>query len=751
MPFGIKEASSHFQRLIESVLAAEEMAFPYIDDVIVLDFEAELPNLKRVIKLLNDNNLQLNADKCTLNCRETIFLGHMINSRGELGPDPKKIQSIREARQPENKSDLRKLLGIANYVRAYNKNAAVLADQLYAMTSNKRKFVWDKSMREAYDKFKQSFSEQVLLQPFDPNKEALIYVDASQTAIGASLIQDDKPVAFFGKQLSKIQRKWPATQRECYALISAFREFDSNFPLVKVQIKTDNKAVANANLSKIANRTISAWMHEIIEAGVTIQWTPGENNIFADFISRFQIEKESESPDKNSDDKSNPTKQAAAISIKDPQEMEDRLTNLHVTYCHLATRSLFFQAIKLPELKGFKISDIKKMCKKITATCNQCLKWKSTRAYFHKLQSDVSSHLGTTCHIDLAELPKDKLGNQYILVMRDHITSFIRTEPLQTKEAAEVARALLAHFMATEFPTIIAHDNGAEFVNKVLDELKKQFGIATKLSIPYHPESNGAAESAVKIVKEKILQTLDGNIENWSLALPWVTYVINSTPHSRTGLCPSFLFFGRKLREVHLPSMLQNLQGRIQDIHRFQSKVEDLISFLRQAKIKNIAGRNLEANLTHEIIKPNTIVHIKDTERHSKQYPRYVGPFVVHSYDAKRHGYLLKFSNGRKFHKLVPRNLIKVGGNLMEDRITVKQIIREQDGKFLCKIVEGPKPIWIDQQDFDNQWLINKFRRRGGNKEELHKSRIVKLDTSCFRLLSYINLYTSSNKHCSNC
>ena len=36
---------------------------------------------------------------------------------------------------------------------------------------------------------------------------------------------------------------------------------------------------------------------------------------------------------------------------------------------------------------------------------------------------------------------------------------------------------------------------------------------------------------------------------------------------------------------------------------------------------------------------------------------------------------------------------------MTEDRITVKQIIREQDGKFLyIKIVESSKPIWIDQQ-----------------------------------------------------
>ena len=113
--------------------------------------------------------------------------------------------------------------------------------------------------------------------------------------------------------------------------------------------------------------------------------------------------------------------------------------------------------------------------------------------------------------------------------------------------------------------------------------------------------------------------------------------------------------------------MLQNLNGRLQNIQRFQSKVEDLISFLRQAKVKNIAARNLKANLTHEILQPNTIVHLKDTDRSSKQYPKYVGPFMVHSYDAKRHAYLLKFSNGKKFHKLVPRNLIKVGGNLIED------------------------------------------------------------------------------------
>ena len=99
------------------------------------------------------------------------------------------------------------------------------------------------------------------------------------------------------------------------------------------------------------------------------------------------------------------------------------------------------------------------MCNKITATCNHTVP--KVEIDFHKLQSyansRVSHWLSRTAERQIRKPTHIDNGGPH------H-----KFYALQTKEATEVARALLAHFMTAEFPTIIAHDNGAEFVNKVL-------------------------------------------------------------------------------------------------------------------------------------------------------------------------------------------------------------------------------------------------------------------------------------------
>ena len=49
--------------------------------------------------------------------------------------------------------------------------------------------------------------------------------------------------------------------------------------------------------------------------------------------------------------------------------------------------------------------------------------------------------------------------------------------------------------------------------------------------------------------------------------------------------------------------MQQNLHGRIQDIQRFQSKVEDLISLLRQPKVKNKKPQKQDAKRHDYLLK----------------------------------------------------------------------------------------------------------------------------------------------------
>ena len=93
----------------------------------------------------------------------------------------------------------------------------------------------------------------------------------------------------------------------------------------------------------------------------------------------------------------------------------------------------------------------------------------------------------------------------------------------------------------------LRHDNGPAFRQRFVDGLKAM-GIRSEPSSPYHPESNGLAESSVKNIKS-LLFKCKYERSNFDRALAqWL-----QTPRE-DGYSPSDLFFKRHLRGL-LPSV----------------------------------------------------------------------------------------------------------------------------------------------------------------------------------------------------
>jgi hypothetical protein len=57
------------------------------------------------------------------------------------------------------------------------------------------------------------------LKPFE------IDTDASSTQLGAMITQDNRPIAFFGRKLSKMQQKYSVTEIELLAIVKTLKEF----------------------------------------------------------------------------------------------------------------------------------------------------------------------------------------------------------------------------------------------------------------------------------------------------------------------------------------------------------------------------------------------------------------------------------------------------------------------------------------------------------------------------------------------
>ncbi len=68
-----------------------------------------------------------------------------------------------------------------------------------------------------------------------------IYTDASSTQLGAVIAQDNKPIAFFSRKLSKSQQKYSVAEIELLAIVETLKEFKGMLWGQDKKVYTDHK------------------------------------------------------------------------------------------------------------------------------------------------------------------------------------------------------------------------------------------------------------------------------------------------------------------------------------------------------------------------------------------------------------------------------------------------------------------------------------------------------------------------------
>ena len=109
MPFGLCNAPSTFERLMEKVLAGLtwQICLVYLDDVIVYS-ETVLEHIDRlevIFQKLKKAGLTLKPKKCNLFRKQVPFLGHVVSAEG-VSTDPEKIEAIKEWKVPKDLTDI---------------------------------------------------------------------------------------------------------------------------------------------------------------------------------------------------------------------------------------------------------------------------------------------------------------------------------------------------------------------------------------------------------------------------------------------------------------------------------------------------------------------------------------------------------------------------------------------------------------------------------------------------------------------
>ncbi|MBW0521550.1 hypothetical protein O181_061265 [Austropuccinia psidii MF-1] len=144
MPFGIKNAPSHYQRMMNTTFPtelSEGWLIIYIDDIIICSdsWSLHLEKFARVLDKVTGVNMKISLKKFNFGFGELKALGHNVSGLS-LGIDKNKLAAVLLKPIPQNNKEFISFHGFASYHRQHLKDFAILAKSLYRICDQQTVF-----------------------------------------------------------------------------------------------------------------------------------------------------------------------------------------------------------------------------------------------------------------------------------------------------------------------------------------------------------------------------------------------------------------------------------------------------------------------------------------------------------------------------------------------------------------------------------------------------------------------------------
>ena len=294
MPFGMKNSSATFQRMIHSIVQDLEGCEAYIDDVIIYSstWEEHIKILKELFSRLKKANLTVNLAKSDFLCATVEYLGHIVG-QGCVKPIKAKVDAIAKYPSPTGKKDLMRFLGMVGFYRKFCHNFSTVVAPLTNLLQKNTKFQWTDQCNNVFNNIKELLMNSPVLVSPDFQKQFKLAVDASDVGIGAILCQEgddgiDRVVCFFSKKLNKFQKNYSTIEKECLALLLSLQHFDVylNVTLHPVMVFTDHNPLTFLHKMANKNQRLTRWSLQLQQYDIVISHIKGKDNIIPDALSR---------------------------------------------------------------------------------------------------------------------------------------------------------------------------------------------------------------------------------------------------------------------------------------------------------------------------------------------------------------------------------------------------------------------------------------------------------------------------------
>ena len=288
MPFGLSNAPSTFMRLMNHVMRPfiGKFVVVYFDDILVYsrNLDDHVDQLRQVLQVLRKERLFANIKKCDFCKDELVFLGFVVSAAG-IKVDQAKVQAIKEWPVPTSITQVWSFHGLASFYRRFVKDFSTIAAPLNEVVKKNVGFKWGEVQEKSFNLLKEKLCNAPLLVLPNFSKTFEIECDASGVGIGAVLMQEGRPIAYFSEKLNGAALNYPTYDKEMYALVRALETWQHYLMPKEFVIHTDHESLKHIKGQGKLNQRHAKWIEFIEAFPYVIRYKKGKENVVADALS----------------------------------------------------------------------------------------------------------------------------------------------------------------------------------------------------------------------------------------------------------------------------------------------------------------------------------------------------------------------------------------------------------------------------------------------------------------------------------
>ncbi|UYV69808.1 K02A2.6-like [Cordylochernes scorpioides] len=285
LPFGLKISAQIFVEKMTNIFRDSFQNITYVDDLLIYADTIQEHNKK--LKGIQEKNIKFDLTKARICLTKVRFLGHLISQNG-INPEPNKIDKLITFKRPEDKKSLQRIMGLYNYLGKFIPNLAASTSNIRGILRKNVVWHWGPKQDREFDHIKECVRNAPSLAHFDKSKMLILQCDASKDAMGAALLQEDRPLAFASASFSDSQKQYSQIEKELLSVYYGCKKFEYLLSGHTFVVQTDHQPLlplVKKPLSDISPR-LQRLVMKLIAFDFKLQYKPGKYLIVADTLSR---------------------------------------------------------------------------------------------------------------------------------------------------------------------------------------------------------------------------------------------------------------------------------------------------------------------------------------------------------------------------------------------------------------------------------------------------------------------------------